>query len=138
MVPVATFHFLAVFKPVRTSSSVMLGWSREWSIIFARPGREMVREVGRGVEVVILNARRAQIWVEIVMRSLAERRCELNRGVRLRWGRHLRGNNNQSRYEPSAILKTAGLPRQIGSASRSIAIITEPRVEEIVKYCCQN
>jgi hypothetical protein len=53
--PVATFHFFAMFKPVSTSSSVIVGCSREWSIILARSRRETFRDVGRGVESAILD-----------------------------------------------------------------------------------
>lgn len=37
---VATLYFAAMERPVEISSSVIVGWRREWSIILARMGRD--------------------------------------------------------------------------------------------------
>jgi len=44
---VATEYFLEMARPAETSSSVMVGWRREWSIIFARSGSEVRTVLGR-------------------------------------------------------------------------------------------
>jgi hypothetical protein len=51
---VATEYFFEIWRPVATSESVMVGCSREWSIIFASSGRETCRVLGR--EVVMVGA----------------------------------------------------------------------------------
>lgn len=36
----ATLYFADIARPSEMMASVMVGWSREWSIIFARRGRD--------------------------------------------------------------------------------------------------
>lgn len=43
----ATEYFFEMARPAATSSSVIVGWRREWSIIFASSGSETVRVLGR-------------------------------------------------------------------------------------------
>lgn len=50
----ATEYFFEIWRPAETSESVMVGCSREWSIIFASSGRETCRVLGR--EVVMVGA----------------------------------------------------------------------------------
>jgi hypothetical protein len=61
---VATEYFLEIWRPAETSSSVMVGWRREWSIILASSGRETVRVLGRELAMVRMGIRvRMRFWV---------------------------------------------------------------------------
>ena len=52
MQAVATEYFADILRPSATMSSVIVGCRREWSIIFARVGRETLRVWGRGAAMV--------------------------------------------------------------------------------------
>ena len=65
MQAVATPYFLLIWRPARTSSSVIVGWSREWSIIFARSSRETEIVFGRAAMIDYLRLERRILKLKV-------------------------------------------------------------------------
>ncbi len=64
MQAVATLYFNEVLKPSTRTASVIVGWRREWSIIFERMGRETLTVGGAMMSGVVGGSVAVQCFLE--------------------------------------------------------------------------